>query len=96
LLVTGAEFAECQTEKAVKDVVKSLVIEPMNSWFLEIGKAQQVHVDSSPKKTWRKLEIEGKKLSEEIRSPRTAVAPGETTALHVIRDEKQGDENLLV
>jgi hypothetical protein len=96
LLVTGAEFAECQTERAVKDVVKNLVIEPMNSWFLEIGKAQQVHVDSTPKRTWRKVEINGMKLAEEIRGQRTAVAPGETAVLHVICDEKQGEDNILI
>jgi hypothetical protein len=96
LLVTGAEFAECQTERAVKEVVKNLVIEPMNSWFLEIGKAQQVRVDSAPKRTWRKVEIDGMKLAEEIRGQRTAVAPGETAVLHVICDENQGEDNILM
>jgi hypothetical protein len=92
LLLAGTEFADCPTVKKVRDLVRDMVIQPMSSWFEEIGRAQTVRVDSGPRKRGATVTINGGILAESMREG--ADVPVERASLRSISDQVASEENL--
>jgi hypothetical protein len=96
LYVTGDEFASCPSVQSVKEVVKTIAIEPINTWFAELGAAQQTTVDNSGKAAAEPVVVGGPVITGRITRVLQAggFGGGEAVPLRTISEGNLADENV--